>query len=80
MAPGEMHLWVQRELAGVAKPLHIILEVMWQSREAPMELGHMENEEMTGDSKHDDSKGRSCLKYLVGCYDRATALTQTSST
>lgn len=56
MAPDEMSLQVLRELSeGVAKPPPIILEEMWQSREVPIELRHMENEEMVGDSRHGNS-------------------------
>ena len=43
----------------------ILLEVM---------LRHMENEEVTDDSKHSFSKGKSCLKKLVALYDRVTAV------
>lgn len=35
-------------------------------------LRHVENKEVTGDSQHDLTKGKSCLTNLVAFYDRVT--------
>ncbi|PKU40083.1 rna-directed dna polymerase from mobile element jockey- hypothetical protein [Limosa lapponica baueri] len=43
----------------------ILLEIM---------LGHMENKEVTGDSQHSLTNGRSCLTNLMAFYNGITAL------
>jgi len=37
-------------------------------------LRHMENKKVTGDSKHDSTKDKSCLTSLVASYNRITVL------
>ena len=37
-------------------------------------LGHMENKEVIGDSKHGSTKGKSCLTNVAASYNGVTAL------
>ncbi|KAK4827894.1 hypothetical protein QYF61_022317 [Mycteria americana] len=72
MGPDEMHPRVLRELADVvAKPLSVPGKIMEQILLEAL-LRHMEDREVTRDSQHDFTKGKSCLTNLVAFHDGVT--------